>query len=260
MRSKQAREYIAQGMSHVVDLPPNSFKSDKINHWIEVYRTQQPYIDKAAVAAWLNKLNYPLYYLDFETTQPVVPMWKYSRPYQQIPFQFSLHVQREPNGPFEHYEYLSTGKEDPRIGCAKALLEYIGNSGTILAHYMTFEKGRINELAHDLPMPKKDAKRLQDMMERFMDTGDPFKKDYLHPKMHGSWSIKKVLPALVPDMTYEGMAVANGGDAMDAFDVLYAQSLPHAQLEQLRKDLLKYCEQDTWAMVKLVDALRDSVQ
>ncbi len=260
MRSKQAREYIAQGMSRVVDLPPNSFKSDKINHWIEVYRTQQPYIDKAAVAAWLNKLNYPLYYLDFETTQPVVPMWKYSRPYQQIPFQFSLHVQREPNGPFEHYEYLSTGKEDPRIGCAKALLEYIGNSGTILAHYMTFEKGRISELAHDLPMPKKDAKRLQDMTERFMDTGDPFKKDYLHPKMHGSWSIKKVLPALVPDMTYEGMAVANGGDAMDAFDVLYAQKLPPAELVQLRKDLLKYCEQDTWAMVKLVDALRDSVQ
>lgn len=115
-------------------------------------------------------------------------------------------------------------------------------------------------MARDLPMPEKDAQRLLDMESRFMDTGDPFKADYLHPKMHGSWSIKKVLPALVPDMTYEGMAVANGGDAMDAFDVLYAQSLPHEELEELRKNLLKYCEQDTWSMVKLVDALRNSVQ
>lgn len=260
LRSNRAREFMAQGILRIADLPPNSFDNDKYNHWVEVCRTQKPYINHAAVAAWLNKLNYPLYYLDFETTQPVVPLWKYSRPYQQIPFQFSLHVQREPNGPFEHYEYLSTGKEDPRIGCVEALLKYIGNSGTILAHNAAFEKTRIKEMAHDLPMPEKDAKRLLEMTERFMDTGDVFKEDYLHPKMHASWSIKKVLPALVPDMTYEGMAVANGGDAMDAFDVLYAGKLPPAELEQLRKDLLKYCEQDTWAMVKLVDALRDSVQ
>ena len=260
LRSKQAREYIAMGMVRVADLPPNSFENEKYNRWVEVLRTGKPYIDHAAVAQWLNRLNYPLYYLDFETTQPVVPLWKYSRPYQQIPFQFSLHVQREPNGKFEHYEYLSTGKEDPRYGCVKALLKYIGNSGTIIAHNATFEKGRLNEMAHDLPLPDKDAKRLIEMTERFMDTGDPFKQDYLHPKMHCSWSIKKVLPALVPEMSYEGMAVANGGDAMDAFDVLYAQKLPPAELEQLRKDLLKYCEQDTWAMVKLVDVLRKSIK
>ena len=260
LRSNRAREYMAQGILRIADLPPNSFDNDKYNRWIEVCRTQQPYIDKSAVAAWLNKLNYPLYYLDFETTQPVVPLWKYSRPYQQIPFQFSLHVQREPNGKFEHYEYLSTGKEDPRYGCVKALLEYIGKAGTIIAHNAAFEKSRIKEMAHDLPLPEKDAKRLQEMTERFADTGDVFKQDYLHPKMHASWSIKKVLPALVPEMSYEGMAVANGGDAMDAFDVLYAGKLPPAELEQLRKDLLKYCEQDTWAMVKIVDVLRDSIQ
>lgn len=260
MKSQKAREYMALGMIKITDLPPNSFKNDKINHWIEVLRSDAPYINRAAVASWLNKLNYPLYYLDFETTQPAVPLWKYSRPYQQIPFQFSLHVQRKPNGEFEHYEYLSTGKQDPRIGCVAALLKYIGKSGTILAHNATFEKERIKEMARDLPMPEQDAQRLLDMESRFMDTGDPFKADYLHPKMHGSWSIKKVLPALVPDMTYEGMAVANGGDAMDAFDVLYAQSLPPQELKTLRKNLLKYCEQDTWSMVKLVDALRDSVQ
>ncbi len=260
MRSKKAREYIAKGIVHIADLPPNTFDNETSNHWIEVYRTQKPYINRAKVAAWLNKLVYPLYYLDFETTNPVVPLWKYSRPYQQIPFQFSLHVQREPNGPFEHYEYLSTGKEDPRYGCVAALLKYIGKAGTLIAHNAGFEKGCIDKMAHDLPIPEKEAKRLLEMTERFADTEDPFEHDYLHPKMACRSTIKKVLPALVPEMSYEGMAVANGGDAMDAFDVLYAQKLPPAELEQLRKDLLKYCEQDTWAMVKLVDALRDSVQ
>ena len=149
---------------------------------------------------------------------------------------------------------------NPRYGCVKALLEYIGKAGTIIAHNAAFEKSRIKEMAHDLLLPEKDAKRLQEMTERFADTGDVFKQDYLHPKMHASWSIKKVLPALVLEMSYEGMAVADGGDAMDAFDVLYAGELPPDELEQLRKDLLKYCEQDTWAMVKIVDVLRDSVQ
>lgn len=260
LRSHKAREYLARGMVRIADLPPNSFDNDKYNRWIEVCRSQKPYIDKAAVAAWLHKLNYPLYYLDFETTQPVVPLWKYSRPYQQIPFQFSLHIQRELNGKFEHYEYLSTGKEDPRIGCVEALCKYIGPGGTIIAHNASFEKTRIKEMARDLPLPEKDARRLLDMTERFADTGDVFKEDYLHPKMHGSWSIKKVLPALVPEMSYDGMAVANGGDAMEAFDMLYAQKLPPAEQEQLRKDLLKYCEQDTWAMVKIVDVLRNSLQ
>ena len=261
LRSNKAREYMKKGIVRIADLPPNSFDNDKYNHWVEVCRTQEPYINYAAVESWLKKLTYPLYYLDFETTQPVVPLWKYSRPYQQIPFQFSLHVQREPNGPFEHYEYLSTGKEDPRAGCAAALLKYIGKAGTIIAHNAAaFEKSRIKEMVRDLPMHKRESRRLLEMTERFADTGDVFKADYLHPKMHGSWSIKKVLPALVPEMSYEGMAVANGGDAMDAFDILYAEKLPPAELEQLRQDLLKYCEQDTWAMVKIVDVLRDSVQ
>ena len=259
-KSVTARKYIAKGILRVVDLPPNSFTNETKNRWLEVYRTQKPYINQAGVAAWLNKLNYPLYYLDFETTNPAVPRWKNSRPYQQIPFQFSLHVQREPNGPFEHYEYLSTGKEDPRPMCAAALLKYVGALGTLIAHNAGFEKSCIEGLVRDVMLSKEDSCRLLEMTERFADTGDVFKADYLHPKMKCGWTIKKVLPALVPEMSYEGMSVANGGDAMDAFDVLYAGKLPPAELEQLRKDLLKYCEQDTWAMVKIVDVLRDNVQ
>ena len=259
LRSNKAREYMAQGRVRVADLPLNSFSNEKLNHWIEVYRTGRPYMDRAAIARWLNQLTYPLYYLDFETTQPVVPLWKYSRPYQQIPFQFSLHVQRDPNGEFEHYEYLSTGKEDPRKGCVDSLLQYIGKEGTIIAHNAAFEKGRLKEMAADLSLPKEKKDALHQMIMRFMDTLDIFRRDYLHPKMRGSASIKKVLPALVPEMSYEGMGVADGVAAMEAFDILYAQSLPSAQLERLRNDLLRYCEQDTWAMVKLVDALRTAI-
>ncbi len=259
LRSDKARYYIAQNMPRIQDLPPDSFDNPKYNHWIEVCRTQQPYINHEAVAQWLNQMDWPLYYIDFETTQPVVPMWKYSRPYQQIPFQFSLHIQRKPNGPYEHAEYLSTGKEDPRYGCVKALLKYIGDKGTLIAHNAAFEKSRIKEMAHDLPLPQEQKGDLLRMAERFVDTADVFRKDYLHPKMYGSYSIKKVLPALVPEMSYDGMPVANGGQAQDAFDVLYAGELPPKEAQQLRTDLLAYCEQDTWAMVKLVEKLRENV-
>lgn len=259
-RSNAAREYMALGILRVQDVPPDSCNTPKLNHWVEVYRTQRPYIDRTAVAHWLNKLEYPLYYFDFETTQPVIPLWPYSRPYQQIPFQFSLHIQRQPNGPYEHQEYLFEGKQDPRYGCVEAMLKYIGEKGTLIAHHATFEKTRIREMAHDLPLPQEQKDALLRMSERFMDTETPFKQDYLHPNMHGSSSIKKVLPSLVPEMTYEGMPVANGGDAMNAFDELYFGNLSEDAARQLRRDLLAYCKQDTWAMVKLVDALRDSVQ
>lgn len=242
------------------DLPPNSFDNENYNHWVEVYRTGKPYINHAAISQWLNRLEYPLYYLDFETAQPVVPLWKYSRPYQQIAFQFSLHIQEKPNGKFIHKEYLFEGKDDPRYACVKALLEYIGPTGTLIAHNASFEKTRIKEMAADLPLEQEQKDDLLKMTTRFMDTRDVFRADYLHPQMHGSSSIKKVLPSLVPEMTYEGMAVANGGEAMNAFDVLYFDCLPADKAAQLRKDLLAYCKQDTWAMVKLVEKLRESVR
>ncbi len=259
-RSQKARDYMAQGILRVQDVPAGSCNSDKLNHWVEVYRTQQPYIDRAAVAHWLNGLKYPLYYFDFETCQPVVPLWRYSRPYQQIPFQFSLHVQRKANGPFEHYQYLFEGKQDPRYGCVEAMLKYIGAEGSLIAHHASFERGCVQHLAQDLPLPQAQKEALQHISSRFVDTEAPFKQDYLHPHMHGSSSIKKVLPSLVPELSYEGMPIANGGDAMNAFDLLYFGKLTKQQQAQLRADLLAYCKQDTWAMVKLVEVLRQSVQ
>ena len=258
-RSRQARELMAQGMPRVQDVPPGSCQTDKLNHWVEVYRTRQPYIDRAALARWLSRLKYPLYYLDFETCQPVIPLWRFSRPYQQIPFQFSLHIQREPGGAYEHREYLFEGKQDPRFGCVAALLRYIGPAGTLLAHHAIFEKSRLTEMAHDLPLPPDQSQALLAMSERFVDTKTPFQQDYLHPAMCGSASIKKVLPALVPELTYEGMPIANGGDAMNAFDQLYFGQLSEAEQARLRSDLRRYCEQDTWAMVQLVEKLRASI-
>lgn len=257
-RSQQARELIARHMPRVQDVPLGSCSTEKLNRWVQVYHTGQAYIDRAALRRWLQGLQYPLYYLDFETCQPLVPLWRYSRPYQQIPFQFSLHIQRRPDGPFEHKAYLFEGRQDPRFGCVKALLDYIGPQGSIIAHHASFEKSRIAEMARDLPLPESQKQALLQMTTRFADTETPFKQDYLHPQMHGSASIKKVLPALVPDMTYDGMPVANGGDAMQAFDTLYFGQLNPAQQEQLRQDLLAYCKQDTWAMVKLVEVLKNS--
>ena len=115
-------------------------------------------------------------------------------------------------------------------------------------------------MANEWPLPQQQKDDLMRMVGSFMDTADVFRWDYFHQKMRGSFSIKKVLPALLPKMTYDGMPIANGGQAMNAFSVLYEGKLSSAQKGKLRQDLLAYCEQDTWAMVKVVDVLRNSVK
>ena len=132
--------------------------------------------------------------------------------------------------------------------------KFIGPEGSIIAQYDTFEKTRIKELA-DLPIPPDDRDFLLSLLNRFEDTCDVFSKYYFHPDFGGSASIKKVLPVVCPSMTYEGMPVAHGGDAMNAFMLLYFDKLPQDEAKKLRTDLLAYCCQDTLAMVKLVDFL-----
>jgi CRISPR/Cas system-associated exonuclease Cas4 (RecB family) len=254
-------------MLKIADIPPEAVRGVNNRRWLAVYRDNKPYIDKQGIADLLAQLEYPLHFLDFETTMSAIPDWQGTRPYQQIVFQASLHVLESENAELKHYAYLFNSNSDPRPKAVEFLLEHIGDKGTIIAHNAQFEKARIAEMARDLYM-QKDAHKLQAMLTRFWDTMIPFKKYYLHPDFHCSASIKKVLPVVAPGMTYEGMAIANGGDAMDAFDWLYSHGSVYAfaymartreaceKREKLRKDLLAYCAQDTLAMVKIVEFLK----
>ncbi len=249
----------AHGHLKIEEVPFEYLTSDNQIRWANVFKTNMPYVDKDGIKGLLSQLRYPLYYLDFETTMPAIPIWLNTRPYQQIVFQASLHVQEKEGAALKHYEYLFEGKDDPRPKAAAFLLKHIGAAGTIIAHNAPFEKSRISEMIRDLDLTSAQADALKNMLPRFWDSKDAFQKYYLHPKCSCSASIKKVLPMVAPDMTYEGMQVAHGGDAMNAFDALYEDTLSPEDKAKLKNALLAYCKQDTLAMVKLVDFLRSIV-
>lgn len=210
----------------------------------------EPYLSETVhqvVGAWA----YPRFYLDFETIQFTVPIWAGTKPYQQIPFQWSCHVETAP-GVLEHREFLAEGDADPRRGFAGALVALLASfdyrSGSIIAYNAGFERSRISELAREFP---EFAGVLNAAIARVVDLLPVARQHFYHPEMHGSWSIKYVLPAIAPELSYKGMAVADGMMAQEAFGELLAGQLPPDQHEQKRQALRDYCEQDTYAMVKI---------
>ena len=219
----------------------------------------EPYADATALRAFLDeKISWPVYHLDFETFQTAVPRWEGAKPYQQIPSQFSIHVQDEPGGPLRHLEFLAKAGPDPRRAVAEALIEAIPANVCVTAYNMSFEKSRIKELAQACP---DISAELMDIHDSIVDLMIPFKNGLLyHPAMGSSCSIKAVLPAFFPDdpeLDYHALpTVHNGAQASAAF--LELADLPAAERETARNGLLRYCELDTLAMVKVLDAIIDA--
>lgn len=213
-------------------------------------------MDKEAIKEFLDTLHYPLYFLDFEAiyNEPVPPFDNTS-PYGKIPFQYSLHWIDKEGGDLMHREFLAPAGTDARKEIARQLSERIPNNACVLAYCMTFEKGIIEKLAALHP---EYAEKLLLINENVKDLMVPFRSRHYYTKeMNGSYSIKLVLPALIPELSYEGMTVANGDDAVLAYKQL-GQTVNPAEAEQIRKDLLEYCKLDTLAMVKLLERLKMS--
>ena len=225
---------------------------------IESEQQNRTTVCKSAIQEFLDSLTYPIYHLDFETFQQAIPQWRGINPFMQIPFQYSLHIEQE-NGDLEHREFLAKEGVDPRYELAKRLTEDIPTNVTVLAYNMGFEKGVIRKLA---AMFDEFASKLMTIHDNIQDLMTPFqKKDYYTPAMRGSYSIKYVLPALVPDMAqaYKELdGVQNGGDAMQTYPKL-ASIEDRDEVARLREALLRYCELDTLAMVKVLNKLKESV-
>lgn len=209
------------------------------------------HIEKDNIKDFLDTLSYPLYFLDFETIQPVIPEFKGTRPYQQIPFQYSLHYIEEENGPLLHKEFLGISGEDPRRAIAEALVRDIPKDVCTTAYNKAFECTRIRELAAAFPDL---AEHLLNIESHIVDLLVPFQKGYYYNKaMGGSFSIKSVLPAIFPDdpaLNYHNLEeIQNGGDAMTIFPKI--KDMSPAEQERTRHNLLKYCKLDTFAMVKV---------
>jgi hypothetical protein len=190
--------------------------------------------------------------MDFETVNPAIPRFPGMRPYDQIPFQWSVHVLREPGAAPEHFEFLATNTNDPRHEFIASLCPLLGKSGSILV-YSAFESQRLSDLAAWLP---EFSGRIKKIRRRLWDLLPVVRNHVYHPKFLGSYSIKNVLPALVPGMTYEGMEVGDGTDAGLAWESLVRGGLDQSEREKTRKALLDYCGQDTLAMVRLMEKLR----
>ena len=217
------------------------------------------YVDKENINKFLSKLEFPLYFFDFEAFQSVVPQYDNTKPYQQIPFQYSLHILHE-DGLLEHKEFLGDGFKNPMADIAEAMINDLNDKGSIIAYNDSFETGRIKELIASVPQYSKELSLL---IDRFVDLADIFQKGYCYNKtMGGSFSIKSVLPALFPDndeLNYKKLeGVHKGDEASMAY--INLPNLNQEEYIQTRKNLLAYCKLDTLAMVRIYEKLLELVK
>ncbi len=220
---------------------------------IEAFLSGCENVNPAELVNFLGRLKYPLYFLDYESIQPAVPMFDNSRPYQQICFQYSLHVKRAPDAPLEHYEYLHDTESDPRPDLIRHLIADCGDTGSVIVYHQVFEKGRNTEMARDFP---EYVAALESINARMVDLLTPFKyRDLYRPCQCGSASIKKTLPAFVPEMTYDNLGIRNGTQASDKFLEFMQGTQSPSDTAQMMQDLRQYCGQDTLAMVRLLDVV-----
>ena len=214
-----------------------------------------PQIDKDAIRSFLSQLQYPIYHFDFETFQQPIPLWDEVRPWRQIPFQYSLHIQEYPGAEPIHKEYLAPAKGDTRRLLAKQLCIDIPKGSCVLAYHMSFERARLEELAELFPDL---SGHLRDICDHVIDLEIPFKsRSYYTREMKGRSSIKAVLPALCsdsPELDYTALGLIQvGTEASSAFATLATKSVE--EQEVIRQALLAYCRLDTLAMVKVLEKL-----
>ena len=216
----------------------------------EVNRTT--HFDVEEIRNFTNGLNYPLYFLDFETIGPAVPKYNGSRPYQQLVFQYSLHIHETSTSEIEHREYLADPSKDPRIGFIEQLIHDCETCGDILVYNIGFERGKLNDLIDVFP---EYSNELREIINRLKDLMIPFQqKWYYTPEMRGSYSIKYVLPALVPELSYNDLDIKEGGTASNTFLSMVNETF-EGDVHKTRRQLLEYCELDTYAMVKILEKL-----
>lgn len=242
--NSQLDELLAAGYHDVREVPEAMLTGpQQLRVWRAV-RSGQANLSPAAREEFTG-LDWPRYYLDFETVGSAVPRWAGMRPFQPVPFQFSLHIESAP-GKLTHAEYLDLTGELPARAVAVALLEAAGAKGPVFM-YTNYERSCIAALAGFCPDLRD---RLEALMERLVDLHPIAKRHYYHPAMHGSWSIKKLLPAIAPELDYSQLGeVQEGNAAGRAYLEAIAPETTAERRAALRESLLEYCQHDTLAMV-----------
>lgn len=204
----------------------------------------------SGLAEALHDLEFPLYFLDFETFSEPIPRYNGLKPWQQVTFQWSCHILTE-DGTLSHSEFLFDSEADPRPGFIESMLDCIPEGGTII-HYAPFEKSRIKELAAAFP---ESAEPLKALSDRLVDLCQILKSHYYHPGFMGSYSIKQVLPVMVPELSYDALDIQEGGTASVEYLRMTDPGTSADEKANIRKALLEYCKLDTLAMVRIWQSL-----
>lgn len=253
LQGKKAFEVSAASGSYLVkDIPEHHIPKGAKAIDVSCHVGNTSHTEQAQLKSFLNPLQYPIYYLDFETIGPAVPMYDNTKPYQPVPFQFSLHIEHAPDR-LEHKGYLHCQQTDPREEFVEQLLSQCGSSGPIIVYNQMFEAGCVKALAETFPHHET---ALLALIERMVDLLVPFRQRWLyHSKQNGSASIKAVLPAFTNE-SYEELNIANGAVASDQYLAFMQGKLPDDAKDKLYTDLIAYCELDTYGMVQLMRVLR----
>ncbi|RJO66018.1 MAG: DUF2779 domain-containing protein, partial [Myxococcales bacterium] len=240
----KAAELARRGCITILKLPPDYPLSEIASRQVRAVRANRLVVEpglRAALAAWMP----PIAFLDFETVAPAIPVWRGCRPYDAVPVQFSCHMLRA-DGSLAHAAWLADGAGDPRTEFVARVADSVSGANVILAWNASFERRCLEEIKASLPDL---ARPIDDIVRRIGDLLPVVRNHVYHPDFNGSFSIKSVLPALVPGMGYDGLEIAEGQAASDALEImlLHGEEMPAGERAHLRENLLRYCETDTLA-------------
>jgi len=257
-------EMYESGITLLEEIPEDLALTHRQQLQVEGVKFNRSYIDKPAIKEFLATFQFPLYFFDFETVFPAIPPIDGASPFQQTPFQYSLHILKSTDGELEHREFLANSADyrdashsDPRRLLLEQLQNDIGSAGSIVAYNATFETGVLKSL---IPLFPEFENFINDLCTRFVDLLIPFRSAwYYTPEMGRSASIKSVLPALAPEFSYDDLPIGNGGDASETFLAMINDTF-EGDIEETRQHLLRYCERDTYGMVVLWRVLKEKTR
>ena len=256
IKKADAFKLLDKGVLKITDIPDSVKLNTNQIIQRQCVRSGETHINKEVIKDFLGRLRFPLYFLDFETFMSAIPPYDNSRPYNNIPFQFSLHRLEKLDSKPVHNAYLADGKKDPRPEVLSRLKELLGKKGTIVAYNMSFEIGRLKECAEAFP---EYQEWFDEIKPRFTDLLTPFRSfDYYHPSQKGSAGIKRLAVPLA-GKSYEDMDIDEGGLASDEYVRVTFGKVLGSEKQRVYEALLKYCELDTQIMIDIIIALKNIV-
>ncbi|MCL0035522.1 DUF2779 domain-containing protein [Thermodesulfovibrionales bacterium] len=247
INSKKLKGLIDSGILEIEDIPENFELTEKQRLQADLEKFQKSRINRENIQNSINQLCYPLYFIDYETYSSAIPAIDNISPHQHIPFQVSIHI-LDSDGRLTHFEYLSKTIKNAILGLIEFMKKTISSAGSVIFWHASFENSKNKEMAE---IYSEHSEFLFDLNKRTFDLEKVFKKDYLIPEFRGRTSIKVVLPALIPKISYKNLDIQDGGMAMEQWRIMVFGDITEIKRQKIADNLLEYCKMDTLAMVEI---------